>query len=103
MKLQVIGVKRVQGTAKATGQPFDMCTLYAIVPIERVSNGKLEVTGAGFELAEVSLEAEALAAFKTVKFPAVLELHTDSRPRFGKFETVVTGFTPVASPVAKVA
>jgi len=100
MKLQVIGVKRVAGTAKATGAPFDMCTLYAITPIENVNNGKLTVQGGGFELTEIALDPEALPSFQSLKFPCALELSTDIRPYRGEFQAVVVGFTPAARAVA---
>lgn len=103
MKLQVQGVKRVIGTAKATGQPFDMCTLFAMVPIETVSSAKITVQGAGFELAEINLDADSLPQFLGLSYPLVLDLVTDSRPYRGKFETVVTGFHPIVAKVVPAA
>lgn len=99
MKLTVLGVKRVQGTAKATGQPFDMCRLIAMVAIESGGGKSVSVTGHGYEVAEINLEVAAMGQFAGVKFPQQLELLTDSRPFRGQFETVVTGFVP---PVAGV-
>ena len=91
MKLTVVGVKNLKGKAKATGNPFEMCRLFALVPIEIASNDKIVVEGFGFELAEINLDPAALDGFKAVKFPATLDLSTDSRPYRGKLETVVTG------------
>lgn len=92
MKLTVLGVKRIQGLAKASGNPFDMCRLMAMVPIDVTSGEKLTVTGHGFELAELELDPAAMGQFAGLKFPTTLDLSTDSRPFRGKFETVVTGF-----------
>lgn len=101
MKLTVLGVKRIEGNAKTTGNPFDMCRLFAMVPIEVTGAGsKVTVHGFGFELAEVNLDPDALPKFKDVRFPAQLELLTDSRPFRGKLETVVTGFAAAARAVA---
>lgn len=96
MKLTVIGVKRIKGDKSKAGNPFDICMLFALVPIEMVSNEKMQVTGGGFELAEIPLDTDAIPAFQKLSFPVQLDLQTDTRPRFGKFESVVTGFTPVA-------
>jgi hypothetical protein len=95
MKLNVLGVKRIEGNAKATGNPFDMCRLFAAVPIE-IATGKVNVSGFGFELAEISLDPAALDQFRGVKFPAVLDCTSDSRPFRGKLETVITGFLAAA-------
>lgn len=97
MKMQVLGVKRIVGTSKTTGNPFDMCRLFGMVPVENVSKATLQITGAGFELAEIELDPEALPSFLAQKFPVLLDLETDSRPFMGKFETVVSGIKAAPS------
>lgn len=99
MKLNVIGVKRIKGTSSKTGNDFDMCRLFALVPITPAS-GKTTIEGFGFELAEMELEHSALSSFSRVSFPALLELTTDTRPYMGKLETVVTGFVASARAAA---
>jgi len=101
MQFQVVGVKRIEGVAKASGNPFDMCRLYALVPIE-VSEGKTKVTGYGMEVGEMDLAVEAMADFAKVTLPCKLELRTEQSFRMGEFRTVVTGFEPLKS-VSKVA
>lgn len=91
MKLNVCGVKRVQGTSKESGNPFDMPRLFALVPVEAGGGAKFQVTGYGFELAEINLDPACLPQFAAIKFPAVLELVMDSRPFRGKLEMFVTG------------
>jgi hypothetical protein len=102
MKIQVLGVKRIKGTSKKTGNDFDMCFLYGMVPVQVGGSDAVKITGHGFEVAQMELDPEALEAFKSVNFPAQLELQTDSRPFMGEFKTVVCGFEKPA-PAARVA
>lgn len=92
MKIHVIGVKRVKGTSSKTGNDFDMCRLFGMVPITAGGSAKTSVSGFGFEVAEMELDPEAIDTFAKVSFPAMLDLETDSRPFMGKFETVVVGY-----------
>lgn len=102
MKLNVIGVKRIQGKSSKTGNDFDMCRIFALVPVTALS-GKTNIQGFGFELAEMELDPAALSSFSRISFPAMLELETDTRPYMGKLESVVTGFAPVAAVAPKLA
>jgi hypothetical protein len=101
MKFHVIGVKRIEGTAKASGNPFDMCRLFCLVPIE-IGAGKTKVSGFGMEVAEMELEPEALQQFAGLKFPADVELRIDQKFVFGEFRSVVTGLEGQAKPLQKV-
>lgn len=94
MKMTVIGVKRVKGDKSKAGNPFDILSVFVLVPVETVTNDKVQITGAGSEMAEVPLDEEALPKFLDLKYPLQLDLNMDSRPRFGKFESVCIGFTP---------
>lgn len=94
MQIQVIGVKRVQGNAKATGNPFDMCRLYALVPIEPGA-GKVTITGFGLECGEMELDPGALPEFAKIQLPARLELKTEQKFIMGEFRSIVVGFEPV--------
>lgn len=96
MKLQVMGVKRVKGTSSKTGNDFDICRLFALVPVTPAS-GKTLIQGFGFELAEMELAPECLPSFGRLTFPVELELQTDTKPFMGKLESVVIGFTPLQS------
>lgn len=100
MKLNVLGVKRISGTSKS-GNEFDMCHLYGIVPLQTGGGKSVKVEGYGYEVAELPLDPSALPAFASVKMPAMLELETDTRPYMGKLETFVTGI--VADPIKKAA
>jgi len=101
MEMMCIGVKGVAGTAKATGNPFEMCSVRVLVPIERGKFGTVTITGAGFEEAEVQCDPRAVAALSAFdgKFPLRLTLITEQRFYRGKFETVCTGAQPLVAAV----
>lgn len=96
MQLNVLGVKRVKGVAKASGNDFDMYMLIVRVPIEKrepSEKSKLLVDGAGFESADIELAPEALPAFKALdgRYPLDLEILTEQRFHMGQFKTQVIG------------
>jgi hypothetical protein len=99
MKFHLVGVKRIVGVAKASGAPFDMCRAYCLVPIEK-AQGKTSVTGYGFELAELELDAAALPQFAAFSLPADVELDVEQKFLFGEFRSIVVGVSaPVPVPV----
>lgn len=89
-KMMVVGVKRIQGVAKESKNPFDMCRLYCLVPID-AGAGKVQVSGHGFEVGEMQLEPEAMAQFSALRFPTQVELRIEQRFVFGEFRSVVVG------------
>ena len=93
MKVQVLGVKRMSGTVKESGNPFDMASLFAIVPIEQVSNAKFNITGYGYEVGEMQVEPAAVKQFENFKFPCMLELTQEAVLYRGKITQIVTGTT----------
>lgn len=95
MKCLIAGVKRIAGTAKESGKPFDMCHVLCLTPIE-TSNGKTQVNGSGFELMQIPLDTNALPSFMRLAYPVQVELILEPRPRFGKVETVCAGFKEIA-------
>ena len=97
MKLRIIGVKRIKGDKSKAGNPFDMPRLFAMVPIETVSNDKVTITGKGFELAEVPFDPIAEEGFLRLTYPLDLDLKMDSRPYMGKFESICVGYEPLVS------
>lgn len=96
MKMTIIGVKRITGIAKASGNPFDMCHVIGLVPIEVRAGGKLSLDGAGSETMEIPLDISALSEFKQLKYPAVVDMSVEPRPRNGKVESVVVGILKAA-------
>ena len=101
MKIQVLGVKRMTGTAKESGNPFDMATLLAIVPIEQVAGAKFSVQGFGYETGEMVLDPDALKQFENFKYPCALELTLEIVNYRGKITQIVTG-TSTPQPVKAV-
>jgi hypothetical protein len=84
-KFLVVGVERIEG---------NMCRLYCLVPITPDS-GKIKVTGSGWKVAEMDMDAEALPSFASVPFtqgPQSLELQIEQRFVFGQYKSVVAGF-----------
>lgn len=101
MKIQVLGVKRMHGTAKESGNQFDMASLFAVLPIEQVSGAKFSVEGFGYEVGEMPLEPSAIKQFENFKFPILLELTLDAVLYKGKITQIVTG-TSTTQPVKSV-
>lgn len=95
MKTQVLGVKRMHGTAKESGNPFDMASIFVIVPIEPTNSAKFSIEGFGYEVGEMPLEPEALKQFENFKFPCAIELTLEPVLYKGKISQVVTGTTSV--------
>lgn len=91
MKMMAMGVSRIYGKAKKTGNDYDMPRLFGMTPINPRKTENMTVEGYGFEPAEIDLDATAIHAFKDVKFPALLDLETDVIAAFGEFKTVVVG------------
>jgi len=94
MKMTVVGVQRIAGTAKGSGNAFDMCNLTALVPVEVVNSPKIQINGAGSKPMEIPLDVAALPEFMSLKFPGIYDLVIEPRPRSGKFESVVVGLVP---------
>lgn len=95
MKIQVLGVKRMSGTARESGNAFDMGSLLAIVPIENISNSKITVVGYGYETGEMLLDPECIKQFENFKYPCALELTMEIVNYRGKISQIVTGTTSV--------
>lgn len=94
MKLNVIGIKRIKGDKSKAGNPYDICSVFGLVPIETTSNDKMTVSGRGYEIVEIPFDPEQMdmVAFGALKFPVLVELNMDSRPRFGRFESICIGY-----------
>lgn len=100
MKVTVIGVKRVKGVSAKNGSDFDMGMVMVLAPIDPVNNAKLQVSGHGYEVAEMALDPQAVEQFSGMRFPSEIELLTEARARQGQYVTYVVG---VARPGVKVA
>lgn len=103
LKMQVVGVKVINGLTKANNSPFEISRLFCLVPIETGKFSTITVAGHGFELAEIEFDPASLPQFVGMKFPLTLELLTSQVFSRGKFETIVTGFSlPKDKPVVSI-
>jgi hypothetical protein len=93
MKIQVLGVKLMKGLSKESGNPFEMCSLFAVLPIEQVTGAKFSVEGYGYEVGEMAVEPSAVKQFESFKYPCILELTQEAVLYRGKITQVVTGTT----------
>lgn len=97
MRLNIIGIKRIKGDKSKAGNPYDICSIFGLVPIEQSMSEKMTVTGKGYEIAEVPFDANEFdhVKFSGLNFPLQIDLLMDTRPRFGRFESVCIGFEVV--------
>lgn len=91
MKATILGCRRQKGISAKTNNPYDMCQLILQVPIEQVSNDKIQISGAGYETAVLPFDPEKESIFVSLKYPLVADIVTDSIPRFGQYETIAIG------------
>lgn len=97
MKSTVIGVTRMQGVGKASKQAYDMARVLVLSEVKPFQKEGLQISGYGFEVAEVSLNPEALGQFAGMRFPCVVDLDTDMETRGGKLQPVVVGIRKQAA------
>ena len=99
MKMHCLGVKRVKGltSVEKGGNPFDMCYVVGRVAIENGGTERVKISGFGFETSDIDLDPDSIQKFSNVPFPCDLDLETDVVAKFGKFQTVVVGFKPIAA------
>lgn len=95
MQVMAIGVFRMTGKSKDTGNPYDFAQLMYLKPIEPVARESMTLRGFGYEVAKCDLANDALEKFNQVGFPARIEIETDTIPGRSGFRTIVTGFKAV--------
>lgn len=109
MKVHAIGIARNNGISvkkDPKGKAYDMCALLVLTAIEPGSGqtkdgGNYARSGYGFQVTEFPAQPECIEQFKDVKFPAIIDVATDSEPMFGRMQTVVSGLiSPVVTSVA---
>lgn len=97
MKMQVLGAKVLKG--QKDGNDWDMSSILVQTKIESFQNAKVTVTGYGFEVTEMPLDAACIEQFKNIQFPALIDLDIGQRARMGKFESYVVGVIPAMAAV----
>lgn len=91
MRVTAIGVKRMSGTGKESGRPFDFSRMTILRQMELVANEKFQLSGFGFETSDLDVDNEALPQFAQIKFPAQLDLVVDTVPGRNGLRSVVVG------------
>jgi len=91
MKTTVVGVMRMRGIGKESGNAYDFAQVIALRPIENVNSEKLTLSGMGFEVVKYDMAITSLAHFNDVKFPAELDLVIDTVPDRRGLKSVVVG------------
>lgn len=97
MQATVIGVSRMSGVGKTSKAAYDMAKVLILSPIKPFSKAELNISGYGFEVAEIPLAVDAVASFAGLRFPCTVDLATDSEVRAGKLQTVCTGIVSKAA------
>lgn len=100
-KKLVVGVMNMKGQ-KEGGAPYDFATVYILEPVEVAQSKTFSKAGHGLEPVEMRCAPEAVQAFAGLgleKGPVLLELVTESRRAFGKYETTCVGVAPALQSV----
>jgi len=95
MKMHVLGAKVLKG--QKDGSDWDMSSVLIQTKIETFQNAKVTVTGYGFEVTEMPLDAACIEQFKNVTLPGIVDLDIGQRARMGKFESYVVGVVPAVA------
>lgn len=96
MRVHAIGVKRMSGKAKATGNPFDFSQLTVLKPIEVAASERFSVQGYGYETSDIDVDNEILPSCAGIKFPCQVDLSVETRPGRKGLRSVVTGIKQAA-------
>lgn len=96
MRVTAIGVKRMSGVGKGSGRPFDFSRMTILRQMEVVAGEKFQLSGYGYETADLDVENDAIPQFAQIKFPAQLDLVVDTVPGRNGLRSVVTGIKGAA-------
>lgn len=99
MRVKAIGVMRMKGIGKQSGQPYDFAQLMYLRPVEVFTKDNLSITGIGYEVSKLDLQIEAMHKFNDIKFPADLDITLEQIPDRRGIRSVVSGFTAQQVPV----
>jgi hypothetical protein len=109
MQVVLIGAIHRKGISGKTGSPYDFAVLMVLRPVSTRSSGKMEVTGCGFEQAEIRTSLEVVKSVEKLgtKFPfqAVLSI-SNEMGEFGQLQAVASAVAvdrPAAVGAARVA
>lgn len=97
MRVKALNFRRMFGTSAKTGNPFDFSVFTIETPLEPFSNDKTTLQGFGLDTATIDCDDKVHQnpMLRALTFPCYLELEMDSALRFGRMQTVCTGFSRV--------
>lgn len=93
MRVKALGVYRMTGISKKSGNSYDMAKLVIQVPCEIVATQTMKRIGHGFSAKELDLEVDALDKFAQFQFPCELDVEVGSRVSSFGLEAIITGAT----------
>lgn len=88
MKVTFVGVTRRKGTAKASGNAYDMCMFFYAVPVDSVNKPSMQYHGYGYETKEMELNPDSMDQFKDVKLGQVIDVKVEPKPNNPRFTWV---------------
>lgn len=101
MRVNALGVYRMKGKSKTSGNDYDMAKLVMTKPFEQFANANMVRTGFGLTVAELDMEPDAVNRCATLQFPCEVDLEIGARiSDFGKLESIITAVRPVPAAAA---
>lgn len=94
MDVMVIGVVRMSGKSKETGNPYDFTTLHYLKPVDPVGKESFQLRGYGYEVSKAEVINDAFERFSQLVYPCRVELIVDTVPGRNGFRLMVIGFKP---------
>jgi hypothetical protein len=87
----------MKGTAKASGNAYEMCNLVIETKQESVASVKMQRVGLGLDTKELQMEFQAFERLSKlpVVYPFLADLEVGSTVGFRGLEAIITGVTPV--------
>ncbi|MFC4158453.1 hypothetical protein [Chitinimonas lacunae] len=74
MRVIAIGFSRMAGTAKASGNQYDMCRLQILLPQTSARTQSMERTAAGFQASELEVDSSRWHQFVNIPYPAHIDV-----------------------------
>ncbi len=93
MQAIAIGLFKLNGTSKGTGNQYEMFRLSILTHSKNVSSAKFNKFALGLESMDLPVAESAFAKLGSITYPCHIDLKMDHEARSGKVEAVVAGFT----------
>lgn len=93
MKVKAIGFVHMSGIGKESKKPYNIARLHVMTACNSSQNDTMTRRCAGFESMEIDVTPESAPIFMGANYPCELDLLTDTVPRSGRLQTIVTGIS----------